>query len=83
MQAHKVLAEDWTEYDNRKKRQGDAAFFACSEPWEVEFLIIQLVKHYPGHTRAQFIAAIQACCALGPGNHPRKALVECVTAQLQ
>jgi hypothetical protein len=31
---HRILKEDWSDYDNRKKRWQDRYFFSCEEEWD-------------------------------------------------
>jgi hypothetical protein len=79
----RVLNEDWSEYDNRKIRDGrDLAFFSCEESWEVDFLIRQIRKHKPQVSDADVKSAISYCCRSIPGNKPRNAFVECVMDRL-
>ena len=41
----KVLNEDWSDYDNKKiKGRLDSKDFACTEQWEVDFLISKIRK---------------------------------------
>ena len=39
MSVEKILNEDWSEYDDRKKKGQDSHFFSCEEDWEVEYLV--------------------------------------------
>jgi len=48
--AHAVLNEDWSDYDDKKKKHEDAKYFSCEEPWEVDYLVRKLKKHYPAKT---------------------------------
>jgi len=79
---HAVLNEDWSDYDNRKKLGEDRRYFACTESWEVDYLIRKLKRHYPGKSEQQIRAAIEACCSRVGAPHPREKFVDCVTARL-
>lgn len=82
MSAQKILDEDWSEYDNRKKKKEDRLFFSCEEPWEVEYLINKIHKNYSQFTRDQIHTAIKQCCNSVPPPRPRKTFVECVMKRL-
>ncbi len=77
----RVLNEDWSEYDNRKKRYIDRFFFACSESWEVEYLVKKILKYYP-NSEMKIRLAIKICCNEIPGNKPRDKFVRCVMSKL-
>jgi len=80
---HRVLAEDWTDYDNKKIRdKRDANFFSCEEDWEVEYLVRKIRKYKPNKTDLEIRQAIAHCCRAIPGNKPRKSFVECVMDRL-
>jgi hypothetical protein len=79
----KVLNEDWSEYDNRKKRYTDSKFFSCTESWEVDYLVRKITKVYPAYSESIVRAAIGSCCAMTSPNHPRPAFVECVMNRLR
>ncbi len=79
---HKVLNEDWEDYDNKKIRGAvDSNKFSCDEPWEVDYLIKKLQKHYPYKTADAIRAAVEACCKIA-GNRNREDFVDCVTKRL-
>ena len=79
---HRVLNEDWSDYDNKKIRDNrDARFFSCEESWEVEYLL-KKISRYVSKADWQIRQAISECCKSISGNKPRKALVECVMAKL-
>jgi hypothetical protein len=81
--AHKVLQEDWQDYDNKKIRDGrDGSKFSCEEPWEVDYLVEKLKKHYPYKTESSIREAIRECCKTVPAPRLREKFVECVTARL-
>ena len=80
--AHPVLHEDWSEYDNKKIRDGrDRSKFSCEEAWEREYLINKLEKHFPHKTRQHIKDAIEACCRAS-SERERTAFVTCVTGRL-
>lgn len=80
----KVLAEDWSDYDNRKIRdKRDGKYFACEESWERDYLIKKIHKVYPQYSDTQIENAINLCCKTVPAPRPRKAFVECVMQRLK
>lgn len=79
----KVLNEDWSEYDDRKKKHTDASFFSCEEPWEREYLTRKIRKVHPQFSEASITAAISACCLAVPAPRRRKTFVECVMRRLR
>jgi hypothetical protein len=77
------LNEDWSEYDNRKIRdRRDSKDFACSESWEVEYLIRKFRSVYPYLTENSIKNAISLCCAEVGSPHPRGKFVACVHKRL-
>lgn len=79
-----IFNEDWPEYDDRKKRGGsDHRNFACTEPWEVDYLVNKIHKRYPAISTERIRAAIKKCCAEIRAPHPRPAFVECVMKRLE
>ncbi len=81
--AKKVLDENWSDYDDKKKKTRDASFFSCEESWEREYLIRKIRKVYPQYSEAAITAAISACCMQVRAPRPRKAFVECVMERLR
>ena len=68
-------------YDNRKIRGPlDTKDFACTESWEVDYLVSKIRKVYgEGAIRN----AITSCCKTVGAPHPRKAFLECVMQKLR
>jgi hypothetical protein len=82
--AEKVLAEDWSDYDDRKKRGGsDRINFSCEESWEREYLVQKIRKTYPQYSEERIKDAIQKCCETTPAPRPRPGFVECVMRRLR
>ncbi len=82
--AQKVLSENWTDYDNKKIRDyRDAKDFACSESWEVDYLVNKISKVSPQYSEIRIRQAIKTCCSTIRAPHPRKAFVECVMERLK
>jgi len=79
----RILNEDWSDYDNKKKKKEDALFFSCEEPWEREYLTQKIRKVYPQFSESAISAAISACCVEVKPPRPRKAFVECVMRRLR
>jgi hypothetical protein len=83
MNNHNVDVENWPDYDDRKKRGGsDHRDFACTESWEVDYLIGKIIASYSYLTREEIRKAIEACCQLVRAPHPRKKFVDCVMQRL-
>jgi len=80
--AHAVLNEDWSYYDDKKKKLGDSSDFACTERWEVDYLVDKLKKHFPKKEEAAIRSAIEACCKQVGAPHPREKFVDCVVKRL-
>jgi len=81
MSLSKVL-ENWSDYDDRKKKGEDSRYFACSEAWEVQYLIDRIRKVYPNLGTETIRRAIEQCCASVSAPRPRKDFVECVLKRL-
>ncbi|OJW82321.1 MAG: hypothetical protein BGO69_17175 [Bacteroidetes bacterium 46-16] len=82
MSSKKVLSEDWSDYDDKKKKKEDRLFFSCEEEWEVEYLVKKIKKHYPEISDAKIKEAIGLCCKTIHAPRPRKTFVECVMKRL-
>ena len=82
--AHKILNEDWSDYDDRKIRdRRDARHFSCTEAWEVNYLVDKIKKAYPLYSDQNIRSAIGTCCAILGAPHPRRPFVECVMKRLR
>jgi hypothetical protein len=83
MSIHAILNEDWSEYDDRKKRGGsDYRNFACSESWEVDYLVRKIHKQHPEVSTERIRTAIKGCCETINTPRPRPRFVECVLKRL-
>ena len=78
----KILNDNWSDYDNKKKRWEDRFFFSCEESWEVEYLVSKIKRIYPSKSEAAIRAAISSCCKEIAGNKPREKFVRCVMGKL-
>lgn len=78
----RVLNEDWSDYDNRKKRYVDRFFFSCEESWEVDYLVRKIQKYMTHRTELQIRQAITTCCKEVPAPRPREKFVRCVMGKL-
>lgn len=74
----RILNEDWSEYDNKKKIYTDRFFFSCEESWEVNYLVSKIRKNYPAKSESAIRAAITSCCREIPAPRPREKFVRCV-----
>jgi len=79
----RLLNEDWSDYDNRKKKREDRLFFSCEEQWELDYLISKLRKYFPRKTDQELKTAIASCCREVPAPRPRERFVRCVFGKLQ
>ena len=79
---HAVLSENWSDYDDKKKKKEDRLFFACEETWEVNYLVNKLKNHFRSKTESDIRSAIAACCNEVRAPRPRDKFVECVTRRL-
>jgi hypothetical protein len=77
-----TIMENWSEYDNKKKKSEDSRFFACTESWEVEYLISRITKVYPYKSKESIKAVIEACCKQINAPRPREKFVQCVLTRL-
>jgi hypothetical protein len=81
--SEKVLIEDWSDYDNKKiKGRPDSKDFACTETWEVDYLVGKYRKLHPDIRETLVRQAITACCGELKSPHPRKPFVACVSKKL-
>lgn len=78
-----ILNEDWSDYDNKKKKGIDSRFFSCEENWEVDYLLGKIRKYYPGYSETQVRQAIAACCRTVPPPRGRETFVRCVMQRLK
>ena len=77
----RILNEDWSQYDDRKKRDGrDRSKFSCDEEWEKAFLVKQIKKHFPYTSEEVIRKAIESCC--GSASRVREDFVKCVVGKL-
>jgi len=80
---HRVLNEDWSNYDNRKIRDSrDSRFFSCEEQWEVDYLLEKVHRHLTHKTEAEIKDAILKCCKIIKTPRPRSEFVKCVFDRL-
>lgn len=79
----KILNEDWSDYDNKKKKGIDRLDFSCEEPWEREYLAKKIQKVYPQYSLAAITAAIGACCVEVRAPRSREVFVKCVMRRLR
>ncbi len=82
MSKKEILGDDWSDYDDRKKKKGDANFFACSEIWEENFLVDKILKFHDELSEDEIRTAISDCCDKDMGNNPREEFVGCVMDRL-
>lgn len=78
-----ILRSDWSDYDNRKIRDGrDRNKFSCNETWEVDYLVQKINHNYSQYSTAIIRSAISYCCTY-TSNRERDAFVSCVMARLR
>lgn len=78
MSAYKILNEDWSEYEERKKEREDRFFITCEEAWEVHYVIKKIRKHHPHITTEELKNAIEISCRQISVPRPRPLFVQCV-----
>jgi hypothetical protein len=78
----RILNDDWSEYDQKKKKYTDRFFFSCEENWEVDYLVKMIKKHFSGKAESTIRAAIASCCWQMSAPRPREAFVRCVVRKL-
>lgn len=78
----RILNENWSDYDNRKKRWEDRFFFSCEESWEVAYLVSKIKKKYPSKSEQDIRTAIASCCREISAPHPRDKFVRCVMSKI-
>lgn len=78
----KILNENWSDYDNKKKKWEDRSFFSCEESWEVDYLVSKIRKIYPSKSESAVRAAITSCCKEISAPRPREKYVRCVMSKL-
>ena len=79
----KILDSDWSEYDNKKKKSIDSHFFACTEPWEVQYLIKKIKYFFPEYSEINISRAITSCCLNLITPNPRKEFIQCTIQRLK
>lgn len=79
---NRILNEDWSDYDNKKKKYEDRFFFSCDEDWEIDYLLKKIKRHLPQKTDADIRNAINSCCKEIAAPRHRKTFVECVMRKL-
>jgi hypothetical protein len=80
--ANHPIFENWSDYDDKKKKHSDASFFACTESWERTYLIDKIKRLYPSLSDDSIKQAIETCCKTLNSPHPREPFVNCVLARL-
>ena len=76
------LLADWTEYDNRKKKDEDSRYFSCTEDWEVKYLTNKIRSAYPTISEDLIKMAIRGCCTTVNAPRPRRVFVLCILQRL-
>jgi hypothetical protein len=68
----KILSEDWSDYDSRKKDNADN--FSC-EDWELEYLTKKIMQLYPEYPERLVKRAISISCKEMKQPRTRKSFV--------
>ncbi len=79
----RILESDWSDYDNRKMKNGDIKFFSCDEKWEVQYLVKKVEDMLGPIGEYKIESAIAYCCNKVKGNKPRSEFIECVLRRLK
>lgn len=81
--SHPILLENWSEYNNRKMRDGrDRTKFSCETSWEKDYLVRKLKKYFSAKSLEQIRTAIDTCCQTVTGRE-RTEFVDCVVKNLE
>ena len=78
----KILNDNWSDYDKKKKKWEDRFFFSCEESWEVDYLVSKIRKIYPLKSESAIRAAITSCCKEILAPRPRDKFVHCVMGKI-
>ncbi len=82
MSLEKIL-ENWSDYDKRKiKSKPGSKDFACTEPWEVNYLVDRVKKVYTNIPGDNIHKAILWCCKELHTPQPREPFIKCVLNKL-
>ncbi len=71
----KVLADDWSDYDNRKRGYSNITYIDCTVEWEAEYLAQKVFKAYPEYKLESIRKAITSCCSGLPVPYKRLSFV--------
>jgi uridine kinase len=72
-----ILEDDWSDYDDKKiKDNRDRKDFACTESWEVEYLVSKIKRIYPKYPETSIRNAISSVCRSDSAPHPRERFVK-------
>ena len=82
MSLHKILNEDWSDYDNKKKKSSDRNFVSCEKSWERQYIKEKIKKHYSQFSDLDILAAITHCCVVVHAPRPRERFVALVFKRL-
>ena len=83
MSLQAILDSDWSDYDDRKKRNGgDSCSFACTEPWEVYYLMRKIQRNLPQYTETAIQNAITFCRNSIGCPCPRERFISCLVKEL-
>lgn len=79
----KLILENWEDYDNKKLKVGDSAFFSCEEEWERDFLLNKIREEYPDMNREVILKAMSIGCNVIKAPRPRETYVRFIANLLQ
>jgi hypothetical protein len=71
----KILADDWSDYDERKRGYGNVTYLDCTIEWEADYLAQKVVKVYPEYKLEVIKNVIASCCRNLPVPYKRIAFV--------
>ena len=77
----RILTDDWSWYDQRKKPE-DRLFFSFDQEWETEYLLEKIRKFEPGITAGAIRFALHLAKKDVPAPHPREKIVQCLMEKL-
>jgi len=79
----RLLDENWSDYENKKRRGTDPFFFSCEDEWEMVYLLNKVRKYFPFETDTTIRRAIESTCREIPRPRPRDKFVTTVFSKLR
>ena len=68
---HKILTEDWSDYEKRKQGYANTSYIDCTVEWEAEYLVAKTVTAHPYYSYTDVKRAVSSCCRRLPVPYKR------------